>query len=174
MLIGFDGNDLEAVFNILKRGEKLYYKSEEDNNLYQVLSIKKDKEERIISYIDNRKTESIQTKPYKKTKFYVEYEVIAEYKNMKKLKLIFLSPDLLKEKRVFLADTDNPKSEIPVKSIEVFTEDDVDIILYDGTKLNRSIYGTTFIIKEKEEEEEESYWDVEDEFGNCWEDDEEW
>lgn len=160
MLIGFDGNDLEIVIEALKEGEEVFYKPENKQEMYQVIGIGKNEEGRTISYINNRISENAQTEPLKSTigiKFFTTYEIVAEFENIRNLKLIFLFPDLLKEKRVFLAN--NSKNKVPVKGVEIALDNDVEITFYNDTKEYRTIKEASFIIKDKEEENE---WDEEE------------
>ena len=162
MLIGFDGKNLEIVIRALEEGEEVFYKPENKQEMYQVIGIGRNEEGRTISYINNRISENTQTEPLKSTtgiKFFTTYEIVAEFENIRNLKLIFLFPNLLKEKRVFFADSS--KSKIPVKGVEIAFNNDVEITFYDDTKAYRTIKDASFIIKDKEEEDE---WDEEEEW----------
>ena len=164
MLIGFDGKDLEIVIRALEKGENVFYKPENKQEMYQVVGIGGNKEGRTISYINDKISEDTQTEPLKITtgiKFYTTYEIIAELENTRNLQLILLFPELLKDKRVFLADSS--KNKIPVKSVEISLDDSVDITFYDETTENRAVENATLIIKDLEEEEEDE-WDEEEEW----------
>ena len=159
MLIGFDGKDLEIVIRALEKGENVFYKPENKQEMYQVVGIGGNKEGRTISYINDKISEDTQTEPLKITtgiKFYTTYEIIAELENTRNLQLIFLFPELLKDKKVFLADSS--KNKIPVKSVEISLNDSVDITFYDETTENRAVENATLVIKDLEEEDKEEEW----------------